>query len=264
MRKHLNFTDRTRIRREHARVSLRPWEGDGGRSVVFDLKLDLNPYRRPEWGGCRVRVEAARGNTVQRWDWGTVDVLHEPPEDQRVLREVGVGARFSVFVSAVDGSGRLFALAPSITPEQPVRSLVAVEESSELGEEVWRLDFDDGDVPVLKVNTNIASITEIVRSNASFHALVIPDILRQVLYRAVVIDDAASDDDEPRWTGWLRLAKHYLPNEDPPERSAFADHELDDNEALEAATAWIDKVVAAFAERSMKAATMYSDDVGRS
>ena len=258
MRKRLNFTDRTRIRREHARVSLRPSQTDST-LLVFDLELDLRPYRQPSWDSCRVRVEASRGNTVQRWDWGTVGTPNEPPEDQRALREVGAGARFSVFVSAVDGSGRLLALAPSITPERAVRSLIAVEESDELGEEVWRLDFDDGDIPVLRVNAGITTITEIVRSDASFHALVIPDILRQVLYRAVVIDDAAADDDEPRWAGWLRLANHYLPDEDPPERPAFAGDDLANGEWLEAATEWIDRVVAAFASQSMKAATTYAD-----
>ena len=264
MRKHLNFTSRARILHTDARVSLRPWDGDAGRSFVFDLALNLEPYRRSSWDACRVRVEASRGNSVQRWDWGIVSLLHEPLEEQRVLREVGAGARFSVFVSAVDGSGRLLALAQSIRPSQPVRSLIAVEESRELGEEVWRLDFDDGDIPVLKVNSSITPITEIVRSNASFHALVIPGLLRQVLYRAIVIDDAGSDDDEPRWAGWLRLARHYLPNEDVPEMARVPASDGADSEELETVTGWIDRVVAAFAEQSMKPATLYASEVGTS
>lgn len=262
MRRRINYTTRTRIQREHARVSLRPFDGGGGRKLVFDLNLELEPYRRPSWDDSLVRIEASRGNTVQRWDWGTVGSLREPPEAERVLREVGAGARFAVLVCAVDGSGRLLALAHSIKPVQPVRSLVAVEESNEIGEEVWRLDFDDGDIPVLKVNSSIPSITETVRSNAGFHALVIPDILRQVLYRAVVIDDAASDDDEPRWEAWLQLAKHYLPNDEPPERVSFADADAPDSEALEAATEWINRVVGAFTEQTVQAATLYSGEVG--
>ena len=259
MRRHLNFTGRARIYQRDARVALRLLDTqNGAQPLVYDLKLDLGPYREQLSDTASIRVQAARGNTVQRWDWGTVGALREPPERDRILTEVGVGARFSVFVTATDGSGRLLGLADRIVPEQPVRSLIAVEESNELGEEVWRVEFDDGDIPVLKLNASINGISEIVRTDVSFHSLVLPHVLRQVLYRAVVVDDAAADDDEPRWQGWLRLARFYLPDEEVPAVRGAAAAEQPDSEAIEEALGWIDRVVAAFTERNMQAASLYA------
>ena len=168
--------------------------GEDGRTW-FDLELDLEDYGFPE--DALVRVEAWRSNTVQRWMLGTVGALKMPARDERRLSDVTDAAQFRVLVVAGDNSGLLYGLSKDLRPVKRQTegdesdegrtsdSMLPVEVVDDLGEEVWRLDFGDGDVPALQVNGRINSITEIVANDPAFRSLIMPDILRAILHRAI-------------------------------------------------------------------------------
>lgn len=250
MRRHINSTGRRRIVREHAAVSIRPAEGD--RASVFDLDLDLRSYGFPP--DARVRVDASRSNAGQSWDYGTVGRRSEPPDDERQLTEFGgKPPRFRVMVVAGDGSGRLLGSAMHIVPRLPLDSLIHLQEHDGLGEEVWRIEFDDMDEPpVLLVNRSIPGASGIVRNDAAFRALVMPEVLRAILTRIVLVERRDEDTTEGgAWRDWLRFAQSHLPGRDIPVQS---DEAPDTGAAVE----WIDDVVRAFAgQPALSAAATY-------
>ena len=249
MRRHINSTGRRRIVQEHVAISIRPAEGD--KASVFDLDLDLGGYGFPP--DARVRVEASRSNAGQTWDYGTVGRRSEPPDDERRLTEFdGKPPPFRVMVVAGDGSGRLLGSAMHVVPRLPQDSLIHLQEHDGLGDEVWRIEFGDmAEPPVLLVNRSIPGASEIVRSDAAFRALVMPEVLRAILTRIVLVERMDEDSNEGgAWRDWLRFAQSRLPGRDIP----ADDEEPDTGAALE----WIDDAVRAFAgQPALSAAATY-------
>lgn len=260
MKRRINHTGRKRIEREHITIELRPTEGN--EAPIFDLtRLDLSDYEFPS--AALVRVEAARSNAAQRWDFGTVGNIAPPSEGERRITEVDAAAPFRVFIVAGDDSGRLLGHARNIRAVQPVESLLHLKESDQLGAEVWRIKFHEVGQPELLINKNIEGISGIVTDDPSFYALVIPDVLRAVLTQIVIIDPQERDDDGGGWhVDWLRLAANYAPEgeREPPVLRGV--HDADDDRH-EDARAWIDGVVGSFAERVLRAADSYEAAVKR-
>lgn len=250
MIRRLNRTGRLQIARSDISVGLRPTEGN--EPPIFDIELNLEGYNFP--ADARVRVEAWRSNAVQRWDFGTVGLPLAPSDEARRMRDVPQSSQFRVMVVAGDGSGRLLGHLPSIRPVLPQKSLLPVREAGEdeLGEEVWRVDFGDDDLPELLLNANVGGISEIVRSDKTFRSLVMPAVLRSILTHGLIDERADPDDDESPWEGWFRLAKSLHPDVEVP-RAESDDFDTDLTEARE----WIEAVVRAFAKEWVFAAGAY-------
>lgn len=247
MIRHFNQTGRVRILREHVDLSLQA--GREGQPRVFDLSLSLDEYNfDPE---ANIRVEAAVSNVSQRWQFGTVGQFTPPPEYERRMTEVPSTARFRIFVVKSDDSGLLLGAADGIAPTQDASSLLPIQED-DIGDEVWRLDFSSVGEPLLLLNNSVDNISGIVRSDAKFRSLVMPEVLRAILLRAVVIERQDPDDDQSQWNLWFETARSILPHREPPNLSA-------DASLTQEATEWIDDVVQVFAQTRVKAAASYQD-----
>ena len=156
-------------------------------------------------------------------------------------------------VVASDGSSRLMGLADNIRPQRAdsdAESLLWMEEA-ELGKEVWRLDFGDSDNPTMFVNKNIRGISETVRQDEAFRALVIPQALRSILTRAVIVDECDPDDDAGRWSEWLSFVGEF-------HEEGLASVSNEPESDAEAKTEWIERAVMAFAEKRFHASDQYS------
>ena len=194
-----NSTGRVAIPRSNAAVTLRRIEqvgegtpvGDPTAGVVktrwsFNLKLDLDRFRFP--ADARIRVEAWRGTASQRWDWGTVGRPAPPDETGRILKDVPETSLFRVSVIEAGDTGLLLGLADRLRPKLPVESLLPLV-SADLGGEVWRFDYGRGDdLVVLKVNEGPPDFSRAVRTDPGFRALVMPQVLRSILERALLVD----------------------------------------------------------------------------
>ena len=264
MIRRFNRTGRVSIPSGRATVTLRRLERNGrvasstvatdgpGTIWCFDLKLDLVGYRFPR--DARVRVEAWRGNAFQRWDWGRVGAPSEPPERHRVLTEVPETSQFRVSVITADDSGRLLGLADKLRPRLPVESLLPLV-PADLGGEVWRLDYGQGDdIVVLKVNRNVPDFDRTVRMDPAFRGLVMPQVLRSVLERALLVEREEPGDPEGRWSSWFDLAGSILPDREAPSVS----HDAHDDE-IARADRWVEDVVAAFSAGKVKALEGYRE-----
>ena len=250
MIRHFNHTDRRRIEHEDITVELFR-SPDGGPAEFAVTKLELAAYDfEPD---AVIRIEAHKGNALQRWSWGAIANPQPPPQGECLLTDVPSSSKFRVAVVAGDGSGRLLGLGDRITPTGGRESLIHVVPTLELGEDVWRVDFSNPD-PELHVNASIADITDRVRRDPAFRSLVLPEVLRTVLHRAVMVEGAdPNTDEEDQWTDWFRLAKRHHSASIPKlaERRSEQD--------FRAAWGWIDDVVSAFAAQpALKAAHLYA------
>ena len=216
----LNFTGRRRISQSHVGITV---TGIGG-IETFIAEMQLQSYKLPATAA--VIVEAYRQLELVRFDFGTAGDL-TPPANCR-LSEFGTVAalRFRVKVVSTDAPhGRLLAVADRIVPRNVQQQsltrvpLLAVK-AQDLGREVWRLDFTDE--PLLLVNPRVVPKKQLVQS-VEFQSLVLPEILRSILNRILLVEQIRTVDDSDDWTTrWLRFAESMpgvgtLPEESDPE-----------------------------------------------
>lgn len=248
MSRRLNYTGRLKILRSDARISLRP--SKDGTPPAFDLDLDLSRYDFPP--EARVRLEAWRGPAVQRWEIGTVATLDSLSHAERRLSEVPDSCQFRVAVVAPDDSGRLLGLADRIRPVLPRRSLLPLREVEDLGHEVWRVHFGDSERPELQVNASIPGISDLVRTDPSFRALVMPGVLRAILTHMLFVESAEPEEPDSALHEWWRFAQRLAPS---PEGVR--------PDSVDARSDWIDTVVEAFAASPVQAARIYREAVSK-
>lgn len=247
MIRRVNFTERVKVARKDCHIAL--LQKEQGSAQRFRVALDLSEYSFP--ANAQVRLEAWRSGSVQRWELGSIGTLST--EFSRRLTEVPESSQFRLLVVAGDGSGRLLGSALRIRPTLPTRSLIPVRETSELDGEVWRVDCGaEGDLPELLLNDRVPEISTIVRSDATFRALVMPQVLRTVFTQMLIVQQADPTDEESSWEGWLRLARTLLPDREPPHVDR-----TEGSDGAQVAQNWIDELVSAFAANSVRAETTY-------
>jgi hypothetical protein len=242
MIRRFNYTGRKKIERSRVGISLRrPREGD----VVFDADLQLGGLDVPL--EARVYVEAYYKASFMRFDFGTVANIVEPAS--RRLTDTGGGDVVFFRVRVVDLTGehgRLLAEVDGVTPRQPDsvpanRRCLLYVNFKDLGEEVWRLEFDNP-MPVLEVNDRIENIRDIVLTDRKFRSLVYPAAVREILQRILIIEEHDAADDDGEWASlWLRFVRRFH-TVDPPRLDP------DSNAARQARLEWIDEAVHAFCQ----------------
>lgn len=238
----LNFTNRRRIRREHVDITIQQTaESDPPR---ISATLDLAEYSLPS--DADVFVEAYRHSTWQRFVYGTAGAV-QAPEDT-ILHDFGAaeGVQFRVKVVEPASRGvtaaRILAQADGIKPNQdgPRHSLLPLDPDPSLRDEVWRLDIDENDGPLVKVSTNLVRDRNALARSPAFLALALPEALRRILEWAVA-DGLPGDDewDTPRGR-WIRFTCGLLGQSEPPQ------HLDDRNEGEDARAQWIDDAIIQF------------------
>ena len=80
-----------------------------------------------------------------------------------------------------------------------------------------------------------------------------PQVLRSILERALLVDREDPTDREGRWSAWFDLAKSILPGREPP----ILGSDAQDDKVVQA-DSWIDDVVAAFSAETVKALDGYT------
>jgi hypothetical protein len=244
-----NYTGRKKIERKNISIRL---VKDSTLHPYFDLKLDFNADDFPD--DAELFVEAYDRSSFMRFPCGK---LKNPmyPED-RHLTAIHSTEAILFRIKIVDPSahhGKILAVADRLTSigesqEDARRISLLPVNFADLGKEIWRLDFWNTG-PVLIVNQKIegVSITEIVKSDELFFSLVYPSVLREILIRILIIDDAFEDNDPESWQNlWLAFVEN-LPDvpkiTDAPEFENFSSNQ-------EFFLKWIDEdVIPAFCKK---------------
>lgn len=238
----LNYTKRQRLRREHTTITIRqPRDTD---PPIITASIDLASYSLPL--EAIVLVEAYRHTAWQRFDFGTVGALR-PPEDL-VLRDFGSadGVQFRVKIveplSKQTTAARILAQADGIKPSQdgPRHSLLPLDPDPSLRDEVWRLEIDENDGPLVKVSTHLVRDRHALARSPAFITLALPEILRRTLTWALAEGLPGDEDwDTPRGR-WIRFGCGLLSQTEPPQ--SLDDHD----DTAQAREHWIDDAVTRF------------------
>lgn len=242
MKRTFNYTGRRRIPLEM--IGIRVYAIDSG-VRWFDADLTrLYELKLPE--NARVFVEAYFERAYRRFDFGTISAITAP--EDRSLEEIDFGGRMRFRVKVTDLSGvhgKLLASAEDIMPSLPRddararEALLPVEPRIDMGQEVWRVNFDVGG-PYLEVNASIDGVMDLFRNNKVVAALVYPHALRTILTQVLLVNRTGLDDDgwEGRWLRFGTLQESVPPPHPSP--ATTTDEDL---------VVWIESVSAAFAAK---------------
>lgn len=229
-----NFTGRIRIRQTDADLVL---DRDANPLTFSVSRLALDSYGFPD--SALVCVEIQKRMSYMRFSCGTVANLELPA--RAVLTEFrepdGLGFRVKVIDTDQRNSQLLAEMIGRFDDGQD--SLLPVESSESLGQEVFRLDFS-GEHPVLQINSLKLPDWRGTARDPIFTGLVYPSILRAILGKA--LPEWSSDDDSNNWqTQWIRFAAQLPGLANPPETSEGDESLLEE---------WIDSAVEVFCRRN--------------
>jgi len=240
MKRTFNYTGRKKIERRDVAITLREERG----TWVFDADLRLAEYHFPR--NAEVWVEAQRQNLWMQFSWGTVSAMRPAPDRRLTEFDVPDGLLFRVRVVQPPGpeNHKLLGEADGIhfvkageASDQRQPLLEPVPDA--LDQLLWKLNFET-DPPQLLVNKDAKPTWRDLARSPQFIALVYPEVLRRLLTRSLIGQDAwIEEDDEGGWKAdWVRFARSL---------GGLGPVPLPDRE--EEREAWIEEAVAVFARR---------------
>ena len=257
-----NYTGRKKIEKSNIHIRL---IRDTTPYPYFDMKISISPEDFPE--DSELFVEAYDRTSFMRFKCGT---LKNPqyPED-RHLTEIRSTDSIMFRVKIVDPSaqhGKILGVADRISSvgesQEDTKHITLLPVTyDDIGKEIWKLDFRDTG-PVLVLNNKIESVpvTELVRSNELFFSLVYPPVLREILVRILVIDDAFEEEDPEAWQNlWLAFVESL---QDVPKITGTYEFE-NSSSNQDYFLKWIDSdVIPAFC-RKYSVKEKFETDIGR-
>ncbi|WP_342725714.1 hypothetical protein AAFG07_01605 [Bradyrhizobium sp. B097] len=238
-KRRINSTGRKKITQD--RIDLRVLPSVPGEPIRAKLHLNLESLELPP--SASISVEAYHRSSAMQFDCGTVAGKKIP--DVLSLNELDDTARVLFRIKIVDREaheGKILASADRVRPlvegEQDGRRSIFPVEYRDLGQEVWRVEIDDGAGPSLLLNSKIPALMHRIHENPLVAGAVLPAALRVVL-RHIAYDPSEDDEDGDGWKAdWKRFCSEGLGVEDEPE-------ELEDDEARDS---WVDDLVRRYCE----------------
>jgi hypothetical protein len=237
MIKRVNFTGRRRIPRD--RVDITVYDGQ---PRTFDALIALDGLSFLPHAAVYLEATCAGSTVIKRFPFGEVGTI-EPPQDRALVDLDSENVFFTLkVIDRTERFGRILGVAEYIRPRQAGKQTVAGRrgilplEPADLGQQLWRLDYQGHDVHLF-VNKNVPGLIDRVRSDPLFYAAVYPAVVRQVLTSAIE-EDVEIDEESDRWPVlWLRFGKELHPAKENPPKPGDPKEERD---------AWIDDIVDAF------------------
>lgn len=235
----INSLGRRRVPRSAVQI-----EVHDGTPRTVTAEITESELRYPADAHVVIEATSAGSSTVQRIACGTVGEL-KPPRQTPLDQLRGQNVIFSLKV--IDRSeqiGRLLGIAEKIRPEKTGEQTVSGHrgilpvEHAVLGQQLWRLEFREHDVFLL-VNRDVPGLGETVRSDPVFCSMVYPEIVRQVLTRAIVRSGDPDAEDDSWTTLWLRFGRNLHPSRAKPP-TVQEEEEIDE---------WVEETVRAFCEQ---------------
>lgn len=239
-KRRINSTGRRRIGRECVEISMLATGADEPLKAKIDLKLENQGFP----AGARVAVEAYHRSSGMRFDCGTVSAPNVP--DVLVLNEVDKSGSVLFRLKVVDNDtepGKLLGSAERLKPRseddsENRRSIFPIL-YRDLRHDVWKVEIEQGDRPVLIVNKRIPGFSHKLLESPMMQGLLLPAALRFVLKELVRLSETGESEDEPSWKEeWLEYCCGELGAEDDPRE--FSDENSKED--------WIDDVVMRFCE----------------
>lgn len=242
----INHTGRKKLDRNQYSISIENHEG-GIPTFTFKLNnIDLGID-----GNSRVFVEAYYRNTLQRFDFGTLDNPIVPVSTALDKLSGAASPRFRVLIVDFSGDqqdtigkkGRICAKASGVRGEskdQDSGSSLLVISSVDLGDEIWRVNMEAGDDgrPELCINNKLQNLMHSLKTKPEYQAMILPAAFRQIMTHYYVRGNKDDADDLVEHEWWKLsndLANEPLGNEERHDSDKFAE--------------WLDEVVGNFCKQ---------------
>ena len=221
MKKRINFTGRKKLASEHIDIRINRQKGQPYASFVatFDPALTNGLDK-----DAKVYVEPYAISSSMRFDFGTVSNPQMPADT--MLSQLDRDDSFLFRIKVVDESGqvgRILADANGIRPKdvqddgEAKKSLFPVH-WVDLGELIWRVDYDQNTGPVLQLTTKVNELPNRLKNDPLLQGCIYSQALRDVLW--ILVKDNDFDDDAEWVKNWrafvLKLTGINL-EENPPE-----------------------------------------------
>jgi hypothetical protein len=210
MKRSFNYTGRIKLGNEACMLTL--WTEEK-KCPRFSMMLDSEVEPGID-GGASIWIEAYRGPFVQRFRMGT---WANPKNGDKIkLNKFQPGDSVNFRLKVVDETDKLHPVRAWKERLKPVvkdqrgrekKSILPVE-TRDLGHILWRLDWDAGLNPILLVNSRInefRSITGIVENDIDWHALVFPEVVRNIMETVVRRSDEFAEEIEEN--DWIRFGE---------------------------------------------------------
>lgn len=241
----LNYTNRKRIGREH--IIIKTLE-EGSPNYSFDADLKLEHLNFPK--AAQVIIEAYYQTERKRFNFGKIGMML-PPQDRSLyefLSFSGINFRLIV-VTTESGKMKIIGAADRLTPNRsgdkiggPHRDSILPVETDQTMKEVWRLNFEN-EQPVLTLNINFDKIKRRIEKDAMFRLLILPQVIRQVIFRMVYVDHYLMEDEESTYSKWITFLERYAgPKDEWPEMNMQNSSDFDPDRIDE----WTNSVVEKF------------------
>lgn len=249
LKRQFNYTDRVKIPKSQVKLRVLKLTDAPPRLIVDDFGLNqlTVSHEQDQWLNAQVIVEANRHTTSSfaRLSAGTVGDVNSRSGAQFMgtLEDFDTEENIVFTVKVVcSGIGKLLAEAKNLRAGDDYaqrHELLKVQEH-DLGEEPWRLKWEDGIGPIIQVNKRlIGDRDNFLTRDAYMQGTVLPTVMRMVLLR-ILLD---TEHREAFWgREWLRYAAEYSPS-DPPQDTADSAVEWSEAEA------WVDQVLKTYCDR---------------
>lgn len=204
MKRRLNYTNRQKI--EHNRILIK--KIDDREFPNFDASIDYANMNLPE--NAAVYIEAYHGAYYARFPFGTVGTINKP--DNTNLISLGNIDNLHFRVKVVDESGKhglILAEASGLVLEgsESAKSILPIQCVS-LGNEVWRVIYNDG--PILQLNSNIPHIMDRAISDYRFFFYIYPAVIREIMTKLILVYGITDIEDPEKWErDWLVFANRF-------------------------------------------------------
>jgi hypothetical protein len=211
MKKRINFTGRKKLASEHLDIRInRP---DGQRYATFAATLDPALTKGLE-KDAKVYVEPYAVSSSMRFDFGTVSNPQVPSDT--ALSQLDRDDSFLFRIKVVDESGqvgRILADANGIRPKDSQaegisRKALFPVHWLDLGELIWRVDYNQHTGPALQLTTKVSDFPNRLKQDALLQGTIYPQAFREVLWILLKQNDF---DDEAEWVkNWREFIKKLI------------------------------------------------------
>lgn len=221
VKRQFNYTERAKIPRNAVKLRTLSLPGGPPRVIIEDFGLSQIKvaHDSEEWLSAQVILEANRHTTSSfaRLSAGLVgEVLSRPgPQFSATLEEFDTDENIVFTVKVVSRSaGLLLAEAKNVrvADDSAQRHELLPVQEYDLGQEPWRLHWEDGVGPIIQVNKRILGTDNFLTRDAFMQGAVIPAALRMVLLRLLQDRELR---EEPWAKQWLQYASEHASSEPP-------------------------------------------------
>src|SRR5262245_27829089 len=200
MRRRINSTGRKGISRglvairliePPAPTLLRSFAADLSGLETLDLPLDARVY---------LEAYVTGSSSLMRFDFGSLGAITAPGDT--TLSDLDAGGRILFRIKVVDESGDVGKILASANALRPLDEKISDDErkailpvaSDDLGEGVWRLEFQTPERPVLVVNNRVPGLMYRIKTEPLLQGAIVPAAIGLILRYVLDPENGAIDD----------------------------------------------------------------------